>query len=316
MGSAFREIFENGLDVVLWQWDSGISSSGFDDEEKFNVLNSHVVMKLVKHGEGLIMSEFSFARSKGIIGNVGQRIRGTADKLVTDSLLVREILEIKAGCLGYSSGILPMSKSSKTRSKDNKNSTLFLTIKATPTPVAPSRSYFIKLKTREERNEMLHGLRKVMADLQIEESTVSQQKNAPHLSRTSAPQRRRIVGRTNITKEVTHEDNSQAVPMSEVKTLIVKERANYERLLVQMMQGKDDMLEKEDEVLELKQTIESMAVAENEKSKIQANDSKLIMQLSKKLETLLISLEDMKERNDKLNLRLIEAECEKMNRYM
>merc|ERR1711957_761559 len=103
---------------------------------------------------------------------------------------------------------------------------------------------------------------------------------------------------------------------SDVKELIVKERANYECLLVQMMQGKDDMLEKEDEVLELRQNIESMAVAENEKSDIHKNDSKLIMQLSKRLEGLLISQEDMEETNEKLNGRLIEAECEKMNRYM
>ena len=44
-----------------------------------------------------------------------------------------------------------------------------------------------------------------------------------------------------------------------------------------------------------------------------ANDSKLIMQLSKKLETLLMDNEDLRDQNDRLNTRLIAAECEKMN---
>jgi cell division septum initiation protein DivIVA len=50
-----------------------------------------------------------------------------------------------------------------------------------------------------------------------------------------------------------------------------------------------------------------------EKDRVQANDSKLIMQLSKKLETLLMDNEDLRDQNDRLNTRLIAAECERMN---
>ena len=47
-----------------------------------------------------------------------------------------------------------------------------------------------------------------------------------------------------------------------------------------------------------------------EKDKTQANDSKLIMQLSKKLETLLMENEDLRDNNDRLNQRLVQVECE------
>jgi hypothetical protein len=40
---------------------------------------------------------------------------------------------------------------------------------------------------------------------------------------------------------------------------------------------------------------------------------KLILQLSKKLETLLMDNEDLRDQNDRLNTRLIAAECEKTN---
>ena len=46
-----------------------------------------------------------------------------------------------------------------------------------------------------------------------------------------------------------------------------------------------------------------------EKDKTQANDSKLIMQLSKKLETLLMENEDLRDNNDRLNTRLVQVEC-------
>ena len=37
------------------------------------------------------------------------------------------------------------------------------------------------------------------------------------------------------------------------------------------------------------------------------------MQLSKKLETLLMDNEDLRDQNDRLNTRLVTIECEKMN---
>ena len=38
----------------------------------------------------------------------------------------------------------------------------------------------------------------------------------------------------------------------------------------------------------------------------------LIMQLSKKLETLLMENEDLRDNNDRLNQRLVQVECEKL----
>ena len=50
-----------------------------------------------------------------------------------------------------------------------------------------------------------------------------------------------------------------------------------------------------------------------EKDRVQANDSKLIMQLSKKLENLLMDNEDLRDQNDRLNTRLVTVESESMN---
>uniref|UniRef100_A0A6U5KAD7 Uncharacterized protein n=2 Tax=Corethron hystrix TaxID=216773 RepID=A0A6U5KAD7_9STRA len=307
--STFRESLENGADTVIWQLESRISTAGEDEGDQFIIQNSHVTMKLVKRGEGLIMSVLTFTKGKGVFGN----LMGKTDNFISDPLLIREILEIKAGCAGYTSAFLPTN--SKARSKDNKNSSLFLTIKATSTPVASSRSYFIKLKTTEDRNTFLSGLRKVMADLQIEESMKSLAKPRPILKKKGSLGLSTL--KSNAPDETDDEDDeSTTVSLTDVKQLIIKERSNYERLLILLMQGQEDMLDKEESIIEMREAMDIMANAETEKAKIQANDSKLIMQLSKKLEGLLINLEDMKETNERLNLRLIEFECEKMNKYI
>ena len=91
------------------------------------------------------------------------------------------------------------------------------------------------------------------------------------------------------------------VPLSDVHDLINRERESYDRLLLTMLQGGPDLKDKEDELLTLRGKLHQSMAESAEKDKTQANDSKLIMQLSKKLETLLMENEDLRDNNDRLN---------------
>ena len=99
------------------------------------------------------------------------------------------------------------------------------------------------------------------------------------------------------------------VPLAEVHDLINREREGYDRLLLTMLQGNSDLKEKEDELLTLREKLHQALADSAEKDRTQANDSKLIMQLSKKLETLLMENEDLRDNNDRLNQRLVTVEC-------
>ena len=87
----------------------------------------------------------------------------------------------------------------------------------------------------------------------------------------------------------------------------------YDRFLLKVIQGSKDLKRKEDDRLRLQAKMDTVASESVQKDKIQANDSKLIMKLSKKFETLLMDNEDLRDKNDRLNTRLVQVECEKMN---
>jgi hypothetical protein len=103
------------------------------------------------------------------------------------------------------------------------------------------------------------------------------------------------------------------VPLTAVHTALNREREHYDRILLLLLQGAEDLKEKEDELLGLRCKLEGVLDESKEKDRVQANDSKLIMQLSKKLETLLMDNEDLRDQNDRLNTRLVAVESEKMN---
>jgi DNA repair exonuclease SbcCD ATPase subunit len=103
------------------------------------------------------------------------------------------------------------------------------------------------------------------------------------------------------------------VPLSAVHEVINRERESYDRILLMLLQGHEDLKEKEDELLRLRNKLESVMAESKEKDRVQANDSKLIMQLSKKLENLLMDNEDLRDQNDRLNTRLVTVESENMN---
>ena len=58
----------------------------------------------------------------------------------------------------------------------------------------------------------------------------------------------------------------------------------------------------------MRNSLEAVIAESREKDRTQANDSKLIMQLSKKLETLLMDNEDLRDQNENLNNRVIRLE--------
>ena len=189
------------------------------------------------------------------------------------------------------------------------HSSLFLTITATPTPMATSRSYFLRLKSRSTRNDLLTGLRGVLADLQVHEgvsiSTIQTPEAAQHHARRmpgSAP-------KPGANPFHDRRGSNIMVPLDEVHDLINRERESYDRLLLTMLQGSGDLKEKEDELLLLRGKLHTVIAESSDKDKTQANDSKLIMQLSKKLETLLMENEDLRDNNDRLNNRLVTVEC-------
>ena len=103
------------------------------------------------------------------------------------------------------------------------------------------------------------------------------------------------------------------VPLTAVHEALNRERESYDRILLMLLQGNEDLKEKEDESLKLRQKLESMMEQSKEKDRVQANDSKLIMQLSKKLESLLMDNEELRDQRDRLNTRLVALEAESMN---
>jgi len=288
----FANILEEGIDVTMWQLSRSAELSGAERDD-FGLKSTAVTVKLHRRGKMYVQAVLTFSLRGGYLSKAIGRHR--ADKAALEPLSLYDILEVKAGCSGYDHAELPTTsknKSSKRVKSENKQSSLFLTIKATPTPEAAFRSYIFRFKSRAARNDVLNGLRSMLADMQIREG----------VSISSLHQ-----------EEESHESDEIMVPLTEVHNAINREREAYDRLLLMLLQGSEDLKEKEDELLTLRGKLDGVEEESAEKDRVQANDSKLIMQLSKKLETLLMDNEDLRDQNDRLNSRLVAVECEKMN---
>jgi len=291
---------EEGVDVTVWQLNAsnevGVNSTTGQD---FVVKSSSMHLKLVPRGDLLVQSVLTFNSTGGYLSKALGRRR---DKAAHEPLPLNDILEIRAGCVGFDHANLPSASSKKGKTKiksENMQSGLFLTIKATPTPMAASRSYFLRLKARSTRNDLLGSLRGVLADLQVKEGI-----SVSHIQTPAAAQHaRRMPGAAhkNAGNPFMSNRDDVMVPLSDVHDLINRERESYDRLLLTMLQGGPDLKDKEDELLTLRGKLHQSMAESAEKDKTQANDSKLIMQLSKKLESLLMENEDLRDNNDRLN---------------
>jgi len=298
----FPQVLDDGFDVVMWQLNRGQPDvAGGESTDEFAVKSSHVTVKMHRRGELYVQAVLTFMLRGGYLSKAIGRNRNV-DKSALEPLSLHDILEVRAGCSGYDHAELPASsgkakkKKDASKTNDNKQASLFLTIKATPTPVASARAYIFRFKSRSTRNDALNSLRVVLADMQIHEGVSisglhsQKQEEAP-----------------------TEDEDNIMIPLSAVHDAINRERENYDRILLMLLQGGEDLKEKEDELLGLRSKLESVMQESKEKDRVQANDSKLIMQLSKKLETLLMDNEDLRDQNDRLNNRLVAVESEKMN---
>lgn len=288
----FNSMLEEGIDVTMWQLSRKIELGG-DEKDEFGLKSTAVTVKMHRRGDLYVQAVLNFSLRGGYISKAIGRHR--ADKTALEPLSLYDILEVKAGCSGYDQSKLPTSSKSKGKKSqsDNKQSNLFLTIKASPTPEASFRSYIFKFKSRGARNDVMNGLRSILADMQINEG----------------------VSISQIQDNTAEEEEAEKVmvPLSEVHNAINREREAYDRLLLLLLQGHEDLKEKEDELLDVGKKLDTVVKESIDKDRVQANDSKLIMQLSKKLETLLMDNEDLRDQNDRLNSRLVSVECEKMN---
>lgn len=308
----FYSLLEEGIDVTVWQLNQSAEASlDGPGSEEFVVKSSSMSLKLHRRGELLVQTVLTFNSTGGYLSKALGRRR---DKAAHEPLPLNDILEVKAGCEGYDHAQLPSSSSKKGKSSkmksENMQSGLFLTIKATPTPMASSRSYFLRFKSRSARNDMLVGLRGILADLQVHEGISISLIQSP----AAVQHARRMPGSThkNAQNPFLNQRPNVSVPLADVHDLINKERESYDRLLLTMLQGNADLKEKEDELLSFRDQLHRCMLESAEKDRTQANDSKLIMQLSKKLETLLMENEDLRDNNDRLNQRLVQVECEKL----
>jgi hypothetical protein len=299
----FMTLLEEGVEVVMWQLNRGQADmTGVEAADEFALKSSHVTVKMHRRGDLFVQAVLTFMLKGGYLSKAIGRNRNV-DKTALEPLSLHDILEVRAGCSGFDHEQLPTASgktkkktkdSKESSSSENKQSSLFMTIKATPTPVASSRSYIMRFKSRSARNDILNGLRSVLADMQIHEGV--------------------SVSGLHASQDTFEDDRDQImVPLTAVHGAINQERENYDRILLMLLQGGEDLKEKEDELLTLRKKLQSMLNDSKEKDRVQANDSKLIMQLSKKLETLLMDNEDLRDQNDRLNNRLVTVESEKMN---
>jgi len=289
----FNTQLEEGIDCTMWQLNRSAEVDG-DVTDEFALKNSNVTVKLQRRSNLFMQAVLSFSSRGGYLGKALGRNR--VDKAALEPLSLFDILEVKAGCSGYDHVELPgtgSGKKNKDKKGENRQSSLFLTIRATPTPVSALRSYILRFKSRSARNDMLNGLRGILAEMQVHEGV--------------------SISTLQSFDEPEEDENNVLVPLSEVHNAINRERESYDRLLLLLLQSGEDLKEKEDELLGLRGKLENTMKESAEKDRVQGNDSKLIMQLSKKLETLLMDNEDLRDQNDRLNSRLIAVECEKMN---
>jgi len=157
----FVHLLEEGVDVVMWQLNQGgpDSPSGTDE---FALKASNITVKMHRRGELFVQAVLNFMLRGGYLSKAMGRNRNV-DKTALEPLSFHDILEVRAGCSGYdhmelptSSGKTKKSSSKKSSSKsENKQASLFMTIKATPTPIASSRSYIFRFKSRSARNDVM-----------------------------------------------------------------------------------------------------------------------------------------------------------------
>lgn len=307
----YKHALEDGADATLWQL-----HRNENEKPEFVVKATPVHLKLDVRGNSLVQAQLLFTARGGYLS----KALGRGDKNMLEPISLHDVIDVKPGCVGFDSNELPVlrSKTGRIASKgENKHSSLFMSISASPTPLASQRSVFVRFKTRAARNDTLMNIRRLLADLQLSEGLGV---SSIHAASPKSQTRMGYVSHgadsngASLPNGLQNKDPENImIPLSLVHQELDKERESYDRLIIMLLSGSTDVKDKEDEILKLRGKIDGFTVEMKEKNRIQADDSKLIMQLSQKLEKLLMDNEELRDQNDRLNTRLVQYECEKMN---
>ena len=313
----YKHALEEGADATLWQL-----HRNENEKPEFVVKATPVYLKLDARGNSLVQAQLLFTARGGYLS----KALGRGDKNMLEPISLHDVIDVKPGCVGFDSVDLPVLKSKTGRvtgKGENKHSSLFMTISASPTPLASHRSLFIRFKTRTARNDTLMSLRRLLADLQVNEGLGVSSIHAASVNAPPSPKSQTRMsyvsngpdnnGTTLSNGFVNKDPENAMIPLSLVHQELNKERESYDRLIIMLLSGSTDVKDKEDEILMLRGKLDGITADMKEKDRIQADDSKLIMQLSQKLEKLLMDNEELRDQNDRLNTRLVQYECEKMN---
>lgn len=107
----FYPLLEEGIDVTLWQLNRS-AEVGVDGPggEEFVVKSSSMTLKLHRRGDLLVQTVLTFNSTGGYLSKALGRRR---DKAAHEPLSLNDILEVKAGCLGFDHAELPSSSAKK-----------------------------------------------------------------------------------------------------------------------------------------------------------------------------------------------------------
>eukprot|EP00636_Phaeomonas_parva_P008121 CAMPEP_0118859652 /NCGR_PEP_ID=MMETSP1163-20130328/5809_1 /TAXON_ID=124430 /ORGANISM="Phaeomonas parva, Strain CCMP2877" /LENGTH=1781 /DNA_ID=CAMNT_0006793275 /DNA_START=180 /DNA_END=5525 /DNA_ORIENTATION=- len=287
-----------------------------------------------------------------------------------------------------------------------KDESRYITIVASPTPTTPARSVVIMCYNRTQRNGLLQGLRKLIADIEVLSSgnvnqdlatispsqmdvnensltallfggpqtpggldvdTPQSQCSKPPLpspaasvgggaavkenqrpsvkSSARSAQDRAKAHATTITAQQGASGSFQRfslsdlsprngqlpkaqegsedimVKLTDVQRTITAERLNYEKLMIQMLENQNDLNDKEDEIGNLKRSLEDMRSLLTSRDDAIRNDSQVRMRLGKRIEDLENDQSILQEENEKLilevhDLRKIKEQLDQYKRQL
>ena len=387
----FLKEFQRGISMTVWYLAKGeMLPEGGEElaKDKFVVSNTPVLLKLVKSDDGglttsnLVFSKSVSHRKTSIFGALtGSSGGGKIDSLLPVAL--HEILDIRAGCARSmsenSEEVLDVNLDeiwSKAQLSNNECGH-FMTIIATATPATPARYFYLKFKSRTERNDSLCGFRSLIADIQIFEGTEGggdrsdgwedsagdgkaspfrgmlskiNARNVTPAKSTRAALKSSLSSSSSSSLSTPSKSRGSNIPTAEnlnlstpsnlktttvfgaggqkeakkmvlledVKRQLGKERSKYERIMVQLLQFMSDLNTKENEIETLTKRLELEEKKYEGKRKGQKENNKMIYQLSKKLEMLLLDnselrdqIECLKEQRDLERERIVAREAEK-----
>uniref|UniRef100_A0A7S2Y0D6 Myosin motor domain-containing protein n=1 Tax=Fibrocapsa japonica TaxID=94617 RepID=A0A7S2Y0D6_9STRA len=234
-----------------------------------------------------------------------------------------ELLEVRHGFAESVAGL------------DALDSSQFLNLVCMGTPSTPDRSIAIQVSSREKRNTVVWGLRKLLAELQMKPGGVGSgagtggaalpQPPGSAVVPPTAPgapgaspdtQALAVLAGGNLggtTTVVATEEQYQRY-INELVAQVEIERVNYERVMVQLLDMTNDLNEKEDMVQDMRKTIQGLR---NDNSNLEKKNQEFCrtrLEILERLEESQFENEELREQNE--NLREENVELRKILQNM